>query len=54
MKLTEQDILNLLSTQRLINENFQLRDVVQELSEKLAKVVQQLDDYKSTANMDDI
>ncbi len=37
MELTEQDALNLITTQRLVNENFQLRDVVQQLQAQFAK-----------------
>ena len=43
---TQQDVINMISTQRLTNENFQLRDVVQSLQAALAgkeKMIDQLE-----------
>ena len=44
MNITEQEVQSLLSTQRLVNENNQLRDVVQQLQSAMAKLLQEAED----------
>ena len=60
MNITEQEVLNLLSTQRLTNDNYLLRDMVQQLNatlqtaqEKIKALVQK-SGAETVVTLDDI
>ena len=44
MNITEQEVLSLISTQRLVNENHQLRDTVVQLQSAMAKLLQEAEE----------
>ncbi len=49
MNITEQEVLNLLTTQRLSNENFQLRDVIMQLNAENKQLKDQLAEKEEQA-----